>query len=48
MLRFRHPEAKPLKSITDNGKAWENYGPDEETIDISILSGEIKIVASYE
>lgn len=31
-LRLRHPEKKPLKAVTVNGRAWKNFDPTQEWI----------------
>lgn len=33
-IRLRHPENKPLKSVTVNGKAWSNFNRQKEWVEI--------------
>jgi hypothetical protein len=47
-LRFRTPGSSPLKSVTLNGKAWDNFDADSETVTIpSGTGGTVNIVANY-
>jgi hypothetical protein len=34
LIRLRHPEAKLIRSVTVNGKAWQNFDRDKEWIHI--------------
>ncbi len=47
LLRFRHPKALPIQSVTVNGKPWTAFNRDKETIELKGLSGKITVVASY-
>ncbi|MHB0998390.1 MAG: hypothetical protein ACYC27_04010 [Armatimonadota bacterium] len=47
ILRFRHPQSTPIKSVTLNGKPWDTFNPDKETIEIKGLTGKAVVVASY-
>ena len=31
LLRFRHPKASPIKSVTVNGKPWTDFDPVKES-----------------
>jgi hypothetical protein len=33
-IRFRHPEGKPLRSVTVNDQAWSNFDPKMESVKI--------------
>ena len=46
-LRFRHPTAAPIKSVTVNGKAWKNFAKDKEIIHLERLTGKVTVVADY-
>lgn len=47
-VRLRHPEGKPMKSVTVNGQAWERFDPKKEWV---VLPGNVRgtqdIVAKY-
>jgi hypothetical protein len=47
LLRLRHPQAAPIKSVTVDGKSWPNFKPDKETIDLKGLKGKVIVVANY-
>ncbi len=48
IIRFRHPEKKPIKSVTVNGKDSKNFDPAKEWVEISNPSGtEYKVIARY-
>ena len=47
MLRFRHPQAKPIKSVTLNGQDWQEYNRDKEVILLTGVQGTATIVANY-
>jgi hypothetical protein len=47
ILRFRHPQAAPIKSVTVNGRPWNRFSPGKEAIELSGLTGKAVIVASY-
>ncbi len=34
LIRFRHPEAKPMRSVTVNGKAWSDFDTAKEWVRI--------------
>ncbi len=46
-LRFRHPQAKPIKSVTLNGQDWPEYDPDKEVILLTGVQGTATIIANY-
>ncbi|MCX6909752.1 MAG: hypothetical protein NTY01_17160 [Verrucomicrobia bacterium] len=48
VLRLRHPDGKPMRSVTVNGKAHTDFDPVKETIRI-ILDAKrpISVRASY-
>jgi hypothetical protein len=47
MLRFRHPQAKPIKSVTLNGQDWRKFNTDKEAILVTGVQGKATIVANY-
>ena len=47
LLRFRHPKAAPMKSVSVNGKPWTDFNTDKETISLKGLSGAISVQANY-
>ena len=46
-LRFRHPTAAPIQSVTVNGHAWTNFNAVKEVIDLVGVTGTIKVTANY-
>jgi hypothetical protein len=46
-LRFRHPKAAPIKSVTVNGKDWKHFEKDKEVIQLKSLNGKVRVVANY-
>ena len=47
MLRLRHPQAKPIQSVTLNGQDWPEFNADKEVIELAGLTGKVAVVASY-
>ena len=47
MLRFRHPQAKPIKSVTLNGQDWRKFHADKEVVLITGVQGKVSVVATY-
>jgi hypothetical protein len=47
LLRFRHPKATPIKSVTVNGQNWEQFDNDQEVIRLERLTGKVEIEARY-
>jgi len=55
VLRFRHPKAAPIKSVTVNGpstgsgqgKPWTEFNKDKETITLKGLAGTVAVTAQY-
>ncbi len=47
ILRFRHPKAVPIQSVTVNGKEWQDFNQDSETIELQGLSGPVAVTARY-
>lgn len=48
LLRLRHPQDRPLRSVTVNGKEWQDFDPHEEWIRIPDAgSQQYSVVARY-
>ena len=47
ILRFRHPKATPVRSVTVNGKSWKAFDADRETIKLTGVTGKVIVVATY-
>jgi hypothetical protein len=48
LVRFRHPDGKPLRAVTLNGKAWTDFSSEKEWVRIpSPGAGPMTIVATY-
>jgi hypothetical protein len=47
LVRFRHPKSLPIKSVTVNGKEWNDFDPAKETIRLHDVQGTVKVEASY-
>jgi hypothetical protein len=48
LLRLRHPEGKPIRSVTVNGKEWHDFDVHEEWVQIPNIGREsYSIIASY-
>jgi hypothetical protein len=47
LLRFRHPNSAPIRSVTVNGREWTDFNREKETIDLKGLAGEVVVAAQY-
>ncbi|HOQ85340.1 MAG TPA: NPCBM/NEW2 domain-containing protein [Phycisphaerae bacterium] len=47
VVRLRHPEGKPMKSVTLNGKAHENFDAAKEIVRITPIAGKIEFRVTY-
>ena len=47
LLRFRHPKAAPIKSVTVNGKDWKDFDAAREVVKLHDLKGAVNVAASY-
>ena len=47
LVRFRHPESAPIRSVRVNGKRWTRFNKDKETIELTGLTGTATVVANY-
>jgi hypothetical protein len=48
LVRLRHPQQLPIRSVTVNGQAWTGFNPDKEVIELVGLAGRAVVVASYD
>jgi hypothetical protein len=47
ILRFRHPQSTPIRSVTVNGQLWTRFDRNKETIEWGGLTGKVSVVAMY-
>ncbi len=47
LLRFRHPKALPMKSVTVNGRPWTDFDPVKEVISLHDIKGTVKVESRY-
>ena len=47
IVRFRHPEKFPIKSVTVDGQPWTKFNVDKETVELDGVAGKVTVVASY-
>ena len=47
IVRFRHPKAAPIKSVTVNGQPWKGFNPDKEVIELTGFTGTVVVTARY-
>ncbi len=47
LLRIRHPEGKPMRQVSVNGKAWRDFDAQQEWVRIPGADGEHVVVVSY-
>ena len=47
VLRFRHPKAAPIKSVTVNGKPWTDFDPAKEVVRLHDHPGTVQIEVGY-
>jgi hypothetical protein len=47
LLRFRHPKALPMKSVTVNASPWADFDPVKEVISLHDVKGTIKLESHY-
>jgi hypothetical protein len=46
-LRLRHPKAAPIRSVTVNDKAWQEFDPGKEIVRLGGLKETVTVVVSY-
>lgn len=47
LLRVRHPKEAPIRSVTVNGREWQQFDRDKETITLAGLTGTVRIATRY-
>jgi hypothetical protein len=47
VLRFRHPQAVPMRTVTVNGRPWTDFDPVTEVIRLHDTIGTVRIEAGY-
>jgi len=47
LLRFRHPQALPIRGVAVNGNRWTDFDPAKDVIRLHGLTGTIKVEAVY-
>ena len=47
LVRLRHSQQIPIRSVTVNGKEWQAFHQDKEVIELVGLTGKVVVVASY-
>jgi hypothetical protein len=47
LLRFRHPKALPMKSVSVNGRAWTDFDPAKERISLHGVKGTVTVESHY-
>lgn len=47
VLRFRHPESKPITRVTINGTAHEDFDPARDLITLPATSGAMEVIAHF-
>jgi len=47
-VRFRHPEEKPIRSVTVNGATWSDFDPAQGDIRLpGAMPGKVEVEARY-
>jgi hypothetical protein len=47
LLRFRHPKALPMKSVTVDGNAWSGFDPAKEVVSLRGVQGTVRVESHY-
>ncbi|WP_165233180.1 hypothetical protein [Aquisphaera insulae] len=47
LVRFRHPENRPIKNVTVNGRPHAAFDAGKQDVDVSGMDGELEIVARF-
>ena len=47
VLHLRHPQGAPLRSVTVNGRAWNEFDAGKEIIELKGLAGTVTVTARY-
>lgn len=46
-LRFRHPDSKPIRRVTIDGKSWRRFDPKKEWVELPRLTRAATVIAYY-
>lgn len=47
LVRLRHPEQKPLRSVTVNGQPWSDFDAAKEVVRLHDVKGSVRVEAAY-
>jgi len=47
LLRIRHPQGKPMKDVTVNGKEWKDFDAQKEWVKLRGAAGKYDVVVTY-
>ena len=47
VIRLRHPDGKPIRSVTVQGKGYDGFDPRNDTISVTPSVGPIEVRAQY-
>jgi hypothetical protein len=47
LVRLRHPQGKPMKAVTVNGKEWKDFDAQKEWVRLSGAGGRYEVVVRY-
>ena len=47
LLRFRHPEKKPIQSVTINGRASQAFDARSGDVELPTTGGKVRVVVNY-
>ncbi len=47
LLRLRHPESKPIRSVSINGKPWRDFDPVKEIVKLNGFVGQVTVEVTY-
>lgn len=47
LLRFRHPDGKPIQRVEVNGRAWDRFDAKKEWVELPRMEGVTRVTASF-
>ena len=47
LVRFRHPQAAPIKNVLVNGQPWTAFNKEKEVVELRGLTGKVAVAATY-
>lgn len=47
LVRFRHPDKLPVRSVTVNGAEYDRFDPEKGDVDVTGMSGKLEIAVDY-